>query len=494
MAASGASLFALIVALFSGGAGDLLDVVPTDAYWRTRNVPVAVDRLLVELRPTDEAELPKLIATLGNGSYAEREAAARAVLAAGPAAIPALEKSTDDPDAEIANRTKTLVQQLRALPKGAAVRRLMAIRALGELKDAKALAALLPLAESKEMFVAEYVARAVALIEGKPAPMPVRANDPVKGDVSLLPANCGVVGQVILSGSATRLTLDQLLKSMPVMPGQDNAQAVEQALAQVIEIAERTGNVRVDSLSFGASEKMGPKDGFLVVFARGKYDAGAVNAYLKTVVPEPKAVAGVMVFWPDPTGALAFPSDDRAVLVTGEANQLPVREVLEAGAKGATGAHPLAADAAFAPVVKSLGERTRLWAVCKVSPSYREAPLFQPFDTMTLVGEAQKEGLALRVAAAGKDPVVVKAAIDGANAQLAEARKEIPKIVQQMPAFKPLADFVQTIECRADGPNATVTARFAGDAAALGALPFFLLGARAEVQPIPPAAPPVLVK
>src|SRR3954454_7148666 len=105
------SLFALIVALFSGGAGDLLDVVPTDAYWRTRNVPVAVDRLLVELRPTEVAEVPKLIATLGNGNYAERETAARAILAAGPAAIPVLEKAADDPDAEIANRTKTLVQQ-----------------------------------------------------------------------------------------------------------------------------------------------------------------------------------------------------------------------------------------------------------------------------------------------------------------------------------------------------------------------------------------------
>jgi hypothetical protein len=168
---------------------------------------------------------------------------------------------------------------------------------------------------------------------------------------------------------------------------------------------------------------------------------------------------------------------------------MAVQQVLEAGKNAATAAHPVPADPAFAPLVKSLGERTRVWAVCKVSPSYRDAPFFQPFDTMTLVGEWEKDGLAVRMAAAGRDAAVVKAAIDGANGQLAEARKEIPKVVQQVPAFKPLADFVQSIECRSDGANATLTARFPGDATALGALPMFLFGARAEVQPIPPPPP-----
>src|SRR5213075_163124 len=128
---------------------------------------------------------------------------AQKIVATGPAAIPALEKASDDPDIEVANRTKNLIQQIRTNTKAASVRKLVAIRALGEKKSREALPALQPLLNSKEPFVADYAARAIAQIEGKPLPSRRLTPENLKTDLSLLPATCSIVGQVTISSDKT---------------------------------------------------------------------------------------------------------------------------------------------------------------------------------------------------------------------------------------------------------------------------------------------------
>ncbi len=54
-----------------------------------------------------------LVEKLGDGSYREREAAGRALLHLGPAALAALDKAAGDPDAEVRERAAALAAQIR---------------------------------------------------------------------------------------------------------------------------------------------------------------------------------------------------------------------------------------------------------------------------------------------------------------------------------------------------------------------------------------------
>jgi len=496
MAVSSFGVVSLLVALLSGGAHDLLDFVSTDAYWKAKGVTVSVEQLVAELKTPDAADVSELVKNLGSGDFAKRDAAARAILARGPAAIPTLEKFADDPDPEVASRVKTMAQQLRLKSKAADVRRLMAIRTLGEMKKPEAVAALRALSGSKEMFVADYAARAVARIEGKATPARAVKAEALKSDLAILPANCAMVGQLSFAGgSETFFSFDEAIKGVPAQPGENRQAMLERMTAHVIEVADQIGNVRVESVSFGLADVIGPQDGFAAFVVRGQYDAPAVLTYLRGVMPPAKTVEGADVFSPDPHLALVFPGNDRALFMTGaSADKLPVKELLTAiAAAGAGGqappTHPLLKEPALAPFVASLDGTVRMWAACKVSDSYRGAPVVQAFDVITMVGRQEKDSLTVRLAGSGTDPVSVKGAVDLMNQGLDAARMHLPQLAQQTPALQPIVDFVTGAKCTADDKNATLTGTFKGDMGNLLALPFMVFWARAEAVPgQPPAA------
>jgi hypothetical protein len=493
MAVGSFSIFSILFALLSGGANDLLDFVSSDAYWKAKAVTVSMEQLSAELKTEAGADVAELIKALGAGEYAQREEAARKIIAQGPAALSGLEKAADDPDAEIASRVKNLMQQIRLNSKATGVRRLMAIRTLGEMKKAEALPLLKPLLASKEMFVADYAARAIAQIEGKSPPVRAATAAALKGDLSLLPADCAVVGQLSLA-SAKIASLDEALKSVPPQPGEDRKAILEQMNAQVIGIADQIGNVRIESVTFGLSDTVGPNDGYAAMIVHGQYDAAAVAGFIKNMGMPVNTIAGATVLSPDSHVTFAFPTNDRAMLVTGAAQEkLPVKQILEAaGALGTKepAVHPVLREKEFAPFIASLNDGVRLWAVCKVSDSYRAAPVIQAFDMITLLGRQEKDKLSLRIAGTGKDAAAVKAAVDELNQGLNQAKTGLPQVAQQMPALKPMADFVQSLECAADGKNAALTGAFQGDAGNLLAMPLMFFGARAQAVPVqaPPAA------
>src|SRR5207253_10196799 len=101
-----------------GGANDLLDMVHTDSYWKAKQVTVSVEQLIAD-------------ATAGAPANADA-----------------------------------------ATPQAASVRRLMAIRTLGEMKKDEGLATLQSLVDSKEPFVGDYAKSAIASIQGKPIARP----------------------------------------------------------------------------------------------------------------------------------------------------------------------------------------------------------------------------------------------------------------------------------------------------------------------------------
>jgi hypothetical protein len=242
------------------------------------------------------------------------------------------------------------------------------------------------------------------------------------------------------------------------------------------------------------SDTVGPNDGYAAMIVHGQYDAAAVAGFIKNMGMPVNTIAGATVLSPDSHVTFAFPTNDRAMLVTGAAQEkLPVKQILEAaGALGTKepAVHPVLREKEFAPFIASLNDGVRLWAVCKVSDSYRAAPVIQAFDMITLLGRQEKDKLSLRIAGTGKDAAAVKAAVDELNQGLNQAKTGLPQVAQQMPALKPMADFVQSLECAADGKNAALTGAFQGDAGNLLAMPLMFFGARAQAVPVqaPPAA------
>src|SRR5205085_10551064 len=143
--------------------------------------------------------------------------------------------------------------------------RLIAIRTLGELKSADAGAALTPLLDSKEMFVADYARRALAAIEGKPAPpRPVVAHDKLESDLWMLPGNVMAVAQVAphenRPGDIAK-AIDAMV--MPV-PGIDKKQVVADMANLVIGLAEKIGNVRIDGVTVACSDDLTESNGYVI--------------------------------------------------------------------------------------------------------------------------------------------------------------------------------------------------------------------------------------
>lgn len=480
----------MMMALLSGGATDLLDFVGSEAYWKEKKVAVSVEQLLSELKTPEGADVTVEIAALGLGNFAQREAAAKKILAVGPAALPQLQKSVDDPDAEIANRVRGLIQQIQLASKANEVRRLMAIRTLGERKEAGALGALRGLAGSKEMFVADYAARAIAQIEGKPLPVREAKAADVKSDLSLLPANCGIVGQSSLSSNKS-VSLDQLLKDIPAQPGENREEMLKSMTGALIQTAEQIGNVRVEAVTFGVAEKVGPQDGFFTVIIRGQYDAKAVGLMLgKQGHLQPNAIDGVEVFTPEKNVMFALVSNERAVGMVG-VEKMPVKELIAAVKQNKGTLHE---NADLAKLMATVDTASRMWAVCKVSDSYREAPVIAPFDTITLVGKQEKDRMNMTVKGAGTDAAKVEAAVNMVNSGLGQARQGAAEMQKAVPALKPIAEFLNSIECKAEGKNATMTASMQGDTPAIILAPMLLFTARNEARPAPAQVAPAVVE
>jgi hypothetical protein len=420
-------IFSLIM-LMNGGGNELLDFVPTDAYWKSHNVEVSVEALTKDLQ---------------------------ADVAADP-----------------------------AKPKAGAVRRLMAIRALGEMKKPAAVKALKPFLTSKEPFEAEYAAEAIAAIENKV----VAGIGPVRdsmGDIWLMPANVGVVGQLKFS-AATPESIQKQITEAPLPPELNRAQMTAQFHEFLIAQADQIGNVRIDAVSFSISEQIDDQIGFVIAVIRGTYDSKAVEALIaKSQVPS-QATDGVTVYKLDKEAALILPSNDRLVLIFGPNEQsLPVKEIA-ATLKSGKGKLPESTD--MVKLIESMNSQQILWAVAKMSDSYHKAPLLAPFDIMKLKGE-MKDGLTqVSLEAKGSDPAAIQKLVTQSDQQLNSAIEDARQFIDKMPAMKPMLEMMESIQMKADGGTVTVTAEIKG--APLGMVMASLFGVRtANRAPDAPPAP-----
>jgi len=409
----------LFLVLTNGGGNDLLDYVQSKAYWQLKGVAVTV---------------PAITAELGRAKEAAEPAQAQAV------------------------------------------RRLMAIRTLGELKDAQALPTLQPLVKSEAPFEAEYAQQAIAAIEGKPFTRPQPPAKELAKDAWLLPASCGIAAQSSMPPGKP-VDFEEAFKNAGPMP-LDPKEALPEITEALLSVAELTGNFRLHAIALGVAGTIGDDEGFVVAIARGQYDAKAVQAALRLKGEvKSETVQGVEVLQPDRNVAMILPSNDCFVFLAGpRGEKLPIAEVASALKKG-TGT--LAAESDLGKLIRSVDTSQPLWAVAKVTDTYRQAgPIVAAFDTATLVGRAEKEALKLDLVALGTDAQKVANAVAAFDKLIQEGRAELAKAAQEMPMTKPVADFLASVRIQSDGPKATVTAAFKTASQATMAPFLFLFVAR----------------
>lgn len=457
MALSEFSLVTLITFLLGAGGGDLLDYLPTDAYWKAKEVNVTAEALTKELQPTPLADVDGLIAQLNSPDAAVRDAAAAKIRAAGPGAIPALQEETESDIIEVSRRAKSLIQEITADTKPAAVRRLMAIRTLGERKDRSALDALRPLLQSPEPFVAEYAARAIASIEGKPYQRP-RPDQALGNDLWLLPAQTAAVAQYAPRGSLA-IPFDQAVNNMHIRPEQ-KADRIQSLTEMVLTLAERVGNLRVDGVTAGLSGDVTDRTGFLVAVVRGQFDRTAFSELVRLTGTPAGNVGGYDVFQPDNESALFFASDNVAVYMAAPAGTaLPLKEMAEAVKTGKGG---LARAEVLVDLVKAADTKQALWAVARTTPELRQFPPLSGIDTLSLTGRQDGPTFHFQLTAKGTDAKKLEESAAALNGLLKGARAWFDANAPFMPPLIPVKKFLHSVEPKVDGDTLTATATYQG--------------------------------
>lgn len=458
MALSDFSLVTLLTFLLGGGGSDLLDYVPTETYWQLKEVKVTSENLLATLKPTPQADVAGLIGQLNSADAAVRDAAAAKIRAAGPGAIPALKEETESDVVEVARRAKSLIQEITADMKPGAVRRLMAIRTLGERKERTGLAALRPLLQSQEPFVAEYAARAIAQIEGKPFQAHRASADEMKKDLWLLPANCAAVGQYAPRGNLA-IPFDQALAPMQIHQEQ-KTERLKTLTEYVLELTEHVGNMRIDGVTLGLSGDISDRNGFLVAIVRGQFDRVAVSELVRQQGTPAGNVDGFDVFQPDNEGAVFFVSDNQAVYMAAPAGTaLPLKQMAAAARAGKGG---LEKAGPIVELIKKAETDQAVWAVARTTPELRQFVPLVGFDKVMLVGRQEGQTFQFKLEAQGTDDKKVAMSVQEAGIYLKDARDYLREIAPVMPPLQPVRRFLDSVDQKVEGTKLTATATFKG--------------------------------
>jgi hypothetical protein len=352
----------------------------------------------------------------------------------------------------------------------------MAIRTLGEMKQADSVPMLQSLLDSKEPFVADYAKTAIAAIQGKPIARPGASAESRMTDVWLLPAQSDLVAQAATAGKP--LAGGDIFGEVPLPPGANKAEMLEQMTAQFLPVVERVGNVRLQAITLGLYASAPNQPGYAVIVARGQYDAKSAAAMLAQQQVPTTAIDGMDVFQPEKSVAVILPSDTRAVLVIADNNgTLPLEAVVAAIKKDAG---DLRDNADIAKLIAAVDTTQPIWAVAKMTDGLRQAlPPVAAFDTGILVVSQKDDVLSFSLKAEGADAEKVKAAVEEANSHLQEAITECRKAVQNFPAAKPILDALESVKLDVDGGKASATGSLKGPMS----LPMMLFGIRAQAQP-----------
>lgn len=474
-------LFMFLVLMLNGGGRDLLHMIPTEAYWQEKNVEMTTENMLAQLGGGAEQapDISDLAKQLASDDHRSRRQAKEALIAMGPAITPQLEKlMKESQDPEVVNSAREVMESFGGVGKAKEVRKLMAIRALGDLKAKEALPTLEKLVDSKELFVAEYAKDAIARIKGEQPQLPQATAEQLKSDYLLLPKNMGTVAQAksMVAGTTAVEELAKLNSGMmrrfsstqptTQMDEAQKKQAMREYVQTVIRIAEQTGNARLDSMTMGISDDVGPRTGYIVFIARGKYDPEGLATLKSSLSPrmEKQVIEGLDVYADREATILPLSSERLVFAVGSNADSVPVMTIakhLKAG-KGELDQNQTMMD-----LIKTVDTTKPAWGVMQINAAMAEAPFLAPFDTVRMTADVKDDEVIATFKAEGDDAEEVKKAVEWLNTEIGREVTRMKERIAQNPngywgRMKPMVDIMESIKATADGKTATLTGKARG--------------------------------
>jgi len=487
MAASMGIGFVMMLMVGNGG-GELLDMIDTKAYWaqqgQTPSVELMTSYISKEDVTTGAGQIDKLIAQLGAAAFEDRENASAKLIAIGADARPALTKAKQSDDPEIALRAEEILDKISGKDKPANVRKLMAIRALGELGDKAAFPALQKLLKSEEPFVAEYAQRAINQLEGKKRVLKRVPDAVMAKDLALLPAEVGMVMQVNAQAGAM-VTLDELLQQGMLPPGTDASGIKQQMAEELTKVAATTGNFRIEAATIGLGPKADDQDFYGILILRGKCDRAALIAAMRREGPfrGSDEYKGFTVHHMHDAAIIEI-SNEQLIFVVAENPEKPVKLMVEAIKAGKGGV--MTNKAMVELIKKNKAKPHDAWMAVVMNPTYRQAAILAPFDTIRVVADRTREGgMALKLNADGQDEVKTAAAIKEFIQGRDWAVQQMQPMAAMMPAMQKTVDALKAIKPKQDDGSVEIETKLDINAGAMSIMPMMMFGVRAMDVPAP---------
>lgn len=398
-------ILSLMLTVFGGTSGnELLDYVDADIYFRSKGVEMKVETLMLEAKKPDVADT--------------------------------------------------------ASAKEASVRRLLAIRALGNLKDKKALPVLNSFVDSKEMFVAGYAKRAIAKINGE-APKKVVSKN-WKLDLPLLPKGSGVVVHSAMSPLEGKPGLMHRVAAMKEMKGIDEMteEMKKGIVKEFFPIVDRIGNIRVDCFTIAVADNVGGNTGWVTGVVRGEYDKEALMNFINQEAADEmdlKKIGNTTYLMPDEHFAFGLQNNNLINFAAGpDEENLPLEEIQ----KAIDGKNE---KLAFSEKLQKLIQRTEkkgnLWIAGLVTGEMLNVPFLKEFETVRLETELKDNNIHGVVIGEGKDADTVQKTMDTLEKLFTNfLENEFEDMKAQTPKqMKPMVNALETLRFRTREKNGIIT-------------------------------------
>ena len=443
-------MFGIMMVLMLGLSGEagneVLDFVDSKDYWQAKQVKVSVEAMLGELKPAE----------------------------------PVVD-----------------VDGVKTGRKQASVRRLMAIRTLGELKDARATATLTGLLKSAKPFEADYARRALAAISGRPLEAVKPDPKAMRQDVGLLPNGCGMVLHARFAAGRP-ISMDEIVKKFPAEVNDDEKASMrKEVTAMLVSFVEQTGNLRLDAVTVGLASDVGPESGWMVVVARGQYDRDAVLSALKNTAGDDLSIMKMdgqeVIRSDDGEVNLILEGGKRLVMVAGppadEDEGGGLKQQLQAVIGSLrTGKANVIKDREMAKLVAGMDPANEVNLVMRLNDTYRETPFLKPFDTLTATVRTGTRDTEWKLVAKGQDAEAIKKTVAEFKEALAEAladMKQAPPPYLTM--VGPYLKMMESLKVEQDGTTVTLKTRSEGQTSGsvlfLLTVPYFSVGHAAGAAP-----------
>eukprot|EP00112_Aurelia_sp_Birch-Aquarium-sp1_P005253 Seg15955.1 transcript_id=Seg15955.1/GoldUCD/mRNA.D3Y31 product="hypothetical protein" protein_id=Seg15955.1/GoldUCD/D3Y31 len=400
------TFFAFIMMLCGGSTGsDALDYVDSEHYWKTKKVEYTVEEMMLEAKKPDVSE---------ESAFKEAE-----------------------------------------------IRKLLAIRALGEKKAQKALPMLKELIQSKEPFVADYAKEAIARIEGKAVPKLNHA-DHWKKAVAASPADTSGFVHLKLQRPKEfnvfqrfKAIMDSMMAAIDDVDEeemQDTEDDLSEAYAsQIYPILEQVGNIRVESATLAFSDKFGPEQGWVTLVVQGQYNKLALTNFLNQSMGEEfdlEVVDKVPFFTMDENASMGFVSDSMFVSTFGPNIESMPRKALVEGLSNEKPSY----SAELQALVQKTDKSGPTWASLVLPQEFKaNVPFMEPFKTLRLETEIVKGFSNITITGEGDDAEAVAKVMGDLEkdyaAFLKEGLEEMQKNMQK--SMEPMIKLMKSIEFKA---------------------------------------------